>query len=43
MLEERRTALMVKRAALERKLEEIERRKNGATRAESMVGMERRR
>ncbi|RDW80231.1 hypothetical protein BP6252_04869 [Coleophoma cylindrospora] len=40
-LEESRGALVAKRLGLERKIEEIERRKSGATLAESKVGRER--
>ncbi|KAI9732041.1 MAG: hypothetical protein M1818_007636 [Claussenomyces sp. TS43310] len=41
-LEERRGGLVAKRLGIERKIEELEARKNGATREESKVGRERR-
>ncbi|RQM06562.1 hypothetical protein DH86_00003272 [Scytalidium sp. 3C] len=43
LLEEQRSTLVSKRMGLERKLKEIEARANGATMAESKVGMERKR
>ncbi|RFU30663.1 hypothetical protein B7463_g5677, partial [Scytalidium lignicola] len=43
LLEEQRSTLVAKRIGLERKLQEIEARANGATMAESKVGMERKR
>jgi hypothetical protein len=42
-LEEQRGALVAKRMGLERKIKELEMRASGATRAESMVGQERKR
>jgi len=41
-LEEQRSGLIAKRLGLERKIVELEARKNGATHAESKVGQERR-
>jgi len=42
-LEETRGGLIAKRIGLERKIQELEMRQNGATREESMAGKERRR
>jgi len=43
ILEEQRQGLMAKRYGLERKINELEMRANGATREESMAGQERKR
>jgi hypothetical protein len=42
-MEERRGPLIAKRLGLEKKIQELEARKAGATRAESMAGRERKR
>jgi hypothetical protein len=42
-LEEIRAGLVTKQRGIERKIEEVERRRNGMTREESMMGRERRR
>ena len=43
ILEEQRTSLVVKRMGIEKKIQQLEMREAGATREESMVGMERKR
>jgi hypothetical protein len=43
LLEEQRVDLLTKRHGIERKIRQLEMRNAGATRAESMAGMERKR